>query len=147
MRGAWWLVRPIDMKPQHRYLLECVTGNVSPEAQAWAVAAVARWWHEGDALQFHRCAGLGTRQKTVDAIRNDLLRQAAEQLDGCPTKRAEMLAEMCKHFECQLWPLWCNESEAPARAGPVNKLLFEAKRLGANLPCSVRMVFGIIGND
>lgn len=135
------------MKPAHRYLLECATGNASPEAQAWAVAAVARWWRDGDALQFHRCAGLGTRQKTVDAIRNDLLQQAAEHLEGCPSRRAEVLAKMCQDFEGRLWPLWRDDPEPPARAGPVNDLLFRAKRLGAILPTSTRMMFGIIGND
>lgn len=133
------------MKSAHRHLLECVSGAASPEAQAWAAAAVARWWREGDTLSFHRCAGIGTRQKTMDAIRNDLLRQAAAHLAGCPSRRAETLAAMCRDFEARLWPLWRGDPEPPARAGSVNALLFRAKHLGAALPTSTRMLVNIIG--
>jgi hypothetical protein len=135
------------VKPAHRHLLECISGNPGPEAQAWAAAAVARWWAHGGLLEFHRCAGVGTIQKTVDALRNDLLRQAAEHIPGCPTHKAEVLAKACEDMEGRLWKLWRGDPDPPARAGPVNALLFKAKRMGANLPCGVRQVFNIVSKD
>ncbi|MEW6414369.1 MAG: hypothetical protein AB1482_03855 [Pseudomonadota bacterium] len=135
------------MKPALRHLLECVTGTPSAEAQAWAAEALAKVWRDGDALGVWRCIGVGTRQKALDAIRNDLMRQAAEHLDGGITQRAEQLARLCRDMEGRLWPLWCDEAEAPARAGPALGLLFRAKHLGATLPAGVRTVFDILTAD
>ncbi|MEW6415899.1 MAG: hypothetical protein AB1482_11660 [Pseudomonadota bacterium] len=134
------------MKPVHRYLLECVAGTASAEAQAWAAEAWAQVWVDGDALGVWRSIGVGTRQKALDTWRNDLLRQAAEHLDGTITQRAATLAAMCRDMEDRLWKLWHDEDEAPARAGPALALLFKAKRLGASLPGGVRTVFDILAD-
>jgi hypothetical protein len=135
------------VRPAHRHLLECISGNPGPEAQAWAAAAVARWWANGGDLEFHRCAGIGTPMKAINAIRNHLLRQAAEHIDGSITHRAEVLAKLCRDMENRLWPLWKSEADAPSRAGPALALLFRCKKMGADLPGSVRQVFDLITAD
>jgi hypothetical protein len=135
------------MRPCHRYLLEVIDGTPSPEASAWAVAGVRQWWHLAGTLDIHRCLKIGTPKKAVDAIRNDLLRQAAVHIEGGPTRRAEQLAKMCNDMEARLWPLWMDEQHPPARAGAVNALLWKCKRLGATLPASVRQIFEILCGD
>lgn len=135
------------MRPAHRYLLEIDNGNPSPDALAWAAASIRKWWRRGGEVAFHRCADIVTIQKARDAIRNDLLRRAAEHIDGGITHKAETLAKHCADMEARLWGLWRDEQDAPERAGPALTLLFQAKRQGSTLPCSVRQVFDIITSD
>lgn len=136
------------MKPAHRDLAELVYlrpgETLSPETAHRFQQAALRWLRHPDGIELARRLGWGTRQKASDALRDDLLCQAAGHLDGGITQRAATLAGLCRDMENRLWPLWRDEAEAPARAGPALAQLFRAKRLGASLPGGVRTIFDIL---
>jgi len=138
------------VKQAHRDLAELVSlkpgETLSPETARRFQQAALRWLRHREGIDLARRLGWGTRQKANDALRNDLLRQAAEHLPGTVTQRAAALAELCRDMENRLWALWQGEAEAPASAGPARALLFKAKCLGADLPGGVRTVFDILAD-
>lgn len=133
------------MKAAHRHLADLLDGRLSAEAAAWLSAGFRRWMRPDNALDLARCLGLGTAAKCRERLRNELLREAASHLDGCPTAKAEQLARLCADMEARLWPLWKNETAPPGRAGKALSLLWQAKRAGASLNLGVRRLFDIIG--
>lgn len=78
------------------------------------------------------CIGLPcTAQKLALHLRDDLLRQAGGLIEA-PSRWARAVAfeERCRLFELRRWPCWRVMTEAPARADPIDRLLFEARRYG-----------------
>lgn len=127
-----------------RHLAELLAGQPSPEALAWLSAGLRRWLLDDGDMPLNRHLRLGTAAKARQTLRDALLRDAAEHLDGGLTRRAERLAALCTDFEARIWPIWKDLPEPPERAGPVLARLWEAKRYGADISLTVRRIFSII---
>ena len=128
----------------HRHLADLLDGELSPKAAAWLAAGFRRWLQPSNTLDLAHALGLHTATKARDRLRKDLLRLAADHLEGGPTARAEQLARLCADMEARLWPLWRDEPAPPARAGAALSALWRAKRLGGSLSLTVRRIFDLI---
>lgn len=132
------------MSQAHHHLDEALAGAPSPEAVAWIASGLSRWLRPDNTLDLARCLGLQTACKSRQALRDELLRQAAKHMAGGPTARAEQLSGIARDFEARIWPLWRDLPEPPARAGAVLTLLWRAKRYGASLDLGPRAMFNIL---
>lgn len=115
--------------------LAFLSGDTSPEVLDELRATMLRWAEQtGDRpLPLNRYLGMGGPRATRLAMRDALLVEAAELLDGTRWTRCCQLADMAHAFNVRRWPIWRRHG-IPAGASAVDVLLFRACEFGEPLP-------------
>lgn len=110
-------------------------GDTSPEVIAGVRAAIADWSQQtGDRpVPLHRFMGLGGPRAARIALRDELLIEAAELLDGNPWGKCERLAKAALAFNTRRGDVW-DRHGIPSDASAVDTLFFRARAFGESLP-------------
>lgn len=114
------------------------------EAVEFFRAGARAWFADGD-RPLHRCLGLHADRAAVRrALRDDILRAAAEQTGTW--NAAGDLAAAVVHFAGYRWPRWRALAEPPLHATTRERSLFRAFRIaGGDVPRSARALYRILG--
>ena len=114
------------------------------EAVEFFRAGARTWFADGD-RPLHRCLGLQADRAAVRrALRNDILRAAAEHIGTW--NAAGDLAAAVVHFADYRWPRWRALVKPPLHATTRERRLFHAFRIaGGEVPRSVRALYRILG--
>lgn len=115
-------------------------------ADEWLQAGLRKWATDGDTLALHTCLRLPASPSALRRIqRNRLLRQAAELIEADTTwKRAGKLLEQVRLFDLRKWPAWHRLDAAPPHATPLQRVLFDLMKMGADQPGTQRQYHTIL---
>lgn len=70
------------------------------------------------------------RMRLRDEYLHRLARHVEAEVGPHPWRIAVQLARLAQRFEARKWPVWWHLAEAPGHATELERLLFEARRIG-----------------
>ena len=127
--------------PAFRFL----AGDTSAETLADLRSSLVRWIMSDGSLGLHRVLGLGTPRSARLRLRDALLRQAAQPLDGSTWDRARQLSDAASVFESRRWPRW-RYTGVPDSANRLDALLYEARMMG-EVTLTARQYFNVLSDS
>lgn len=137
------------MSDHREHLLALLEDRPSPEAWQWVRERVRAWLLSGQrgaldadgrrlrrpSPSLARCLGMpSTPEPARLRLRDEYLYRLAQHVEAeigpHPWRIAVELARMAQRFELRKWPAWWRLDEAPEHASELERLLFEARRIG-----------------
>ncbi len=118
---------------------------VDADAVAWVRDGMQRWLLQGGSISVPAALGLNPKPLSVrKALRNSWLCEAALHLDGSAWSRATALQRAIARFNYR-WPRLRHLAAPPESLAPIDRALFLAFKVCADMPGSVQGVRDAIG--